>query len=328
MRILLLAGCLAATACSSSSTNDSQAAGGTGGTSGASSGGTGNASTGGSSGGGAAGVGALPACDLQKPFGAPEKVPNVNSAAMDGQARISSDGLTLYFGSSRLDGIDMDLYRATRLKPSDDFSEAARVPVVSTAGAAGNEDAPFLSDNGLELFFSRGVTFEENIFLATRTKTALDFDVGTPVSGINDPAYSDGTPFISAEGTELFFTSNRVGNDWRVFRADRLANGSFTEPEEVAELNTPDSVQDMCPVLDPDGRTLYFASTRNVTDDHDIWMATRTGAGQPFEDLQVLTALVSNQWERPTSISRDGCTLYFERGGTGTFDIWQATRPK
>jgi len=87
------------------------------------------------------------------PWGPPVNLgPNVNSSAQDGSPWVSSDGLELYFHSSRSGGYgSSDLYVARRATPSDRWGQAVNLgPVVNNPYG---ECQPSLSPDGLVLFF-------------------------------------------------------------------------------------------------------------------------------------------------------------------------------
>lgn len=77
---------------------------------------------------------------------------NINTGTHETHASISSDGNTLYFTSDRRGGYGgLDIYRSSR-SASGDWGEAENLgPIINTEG---NEETPFLSDNGKQLYFS------------------------------------------------------------------------------------------------------------------------------------------------------------------------------
>jgi Tol biopolymer transport system component len=82
------------------------------------------------------------------------------------------------------------------------------------------------------------------------------------------------------------------------------------------------------PAISSDELTIYFASSRSGN--NDIWRANRASTAQPFDTPTHVDELASPSQDFPSSISPDGCRIYFwsgRAGGAGDFDIWQATRP-
>jgi len=72
--------------------------------------------------------------------------------------------------------------------------------------------------------------------------------------------------------------------------------------------------------------TLYYAGGTG----NDIYVTTRANTSMPFEPGIPVDGVNSPQFDNPSFISHDGCTLYFvsnRSGGLGGFDIWQARKP-
>jgi hypothetical protein len=82
----------------------------------------------------------------------------------------------------------------------------------------------------------------------------------------------------------------------------------------------------MVPCLSVDGLTLFFV--RNQQGRTDLWMSTRRGPAEKFEEPINLGPQVNRgQYNAGPSLSSDSRTLYFVSnclGGRGVGDIWQA----
>lgn len=77
---------------------------------------------------------------------------------------------------------------------------------------------------------------------------------------INTPA-KETQPALSADGRQLYFTSDRPGGSGQLdlWVSQRQPNGTWSVPRNLGPtLNTPEDEQ--APFLHPDGRTLYFMS--------------------------------------------------------------------
>jgi Tol biopolymer transport system component len=74
------------------------------------------------------------------------------------------------------------------------------------------------------------------------------------------------------------------------------------------------------PDISSDGLSLYFASSRGEYGQDDIWVATRTTINDPWgEPVNLGPNVNSSSIDSFPSISTDGLTLFFGRGGT---TIW------
>jgi Tol biopolymer transport system component len=149
--------------------------------------------------------------------------PVVNSPYAEGASSISADGLTLFLLSNRpgefggVDGPVFDIWVATRETKNDPWSEPANLgPPVNSASA---EEYPHISADGLMLFFNSGVFSSprpggyggSDIWVAMRKTRDADWsepvNLGPPVNN----SFKDQAPRISADGSILYFCSNRPG---------------------------------------------------------------------------------------------------------------------
>jgi hypothetical protein len=148
------------------------------------------------------------------PWGAPENLgPPVNTETWDYNPRISADGLELYFAY----GLDPRLAVTRRETKDAPWGEPEDLgPVVNSWTC---QDGPWVSSDGLVLIFSDfwgcdprpdglGGT---DIWLSRRASKDDDWttpvNIGTPVN----TEFADDAPMISADGSMLYFNSDRPG---------------------------------------------------------------------------------------------------------------------
>jgi Tol biopolymer transport system component len=140
--------------------------------------------------------------------------PTINSSVLDWSPSISADGLLLVFCSNRPDGIvKTDLWMTRRSTTDDPWSEPENLgPPVNSPSI---EATPSISADGLLLFFQStrpgGYGGPVDIWVAMRPTRYANW--GTPVNlgpVINTTGF-DGNPSISADGSTLYFASNRPG---------------------------------------------------------------------------------------------------------------------
>lgn len=139
--------------------------------------------------------------------------------------------------------------------------------------------------------------------------------------------YSDGDPFVSHDGKQIFFVSVRpVGpprKDFDIYVVDRIGNGYSKARNLGGAVNSPDD--ELYPSMAGDG-TLYFASDRSGT--WKTYRAKRSPDGTyPTAELLPAAINAEGSWNFNPFISNDGKTLIFtsqRKGGAGKGDIWAA----
>jgi len=272
------------------------------------------------------------ACDLQKPFGTPSLVPNVNSTDND-YGYVWND-TTMYISSYRSGGAgDFDLWIATRTDTSSPFGAPTVVPLTTGGLNSAKIDIDIsLTSDGLTAYFatSRASTSgATDIWVATRRSTVADFANAAQVANINSPTFQERQPWISGDGSTLYFASSTATGYDDIYRATK-SGSQFGAPTLVTELAMPG--YDFAPVLDASQLTIYFASDRaGGVGSLDVWSATRSSTSVAFGTPTNVTTVNSTGDEFPTALSTDGCILYMassRQGTTGNSDIWQAIRPK
>ncbi len=171
---------------------------------------------------------------------------NIGSAVNSQHAihpSISYDGLSLYFQTHRPGALGhCDIMVATRKSISDPFGAPVFLKNVNTGGP---EWTPDISADGLTLFFMRNPGPPE-IWASTRRTT--DDDFGAPIKlppQVNMPGYTNGIPHLSADGSTLYFLSDRPGGfgAWDLWQVPIMPIVDFNGDGIV------DSV-DMCMMVD------------------------------------------------------------------------------
>lgn len=123
-------------------------------------------------------------------------------------------------------------------------------------------------------------------------------------------------PALSPDGKTLYFCKGSPGNRrvmWIV--VSRLENGAWTTPE-IAPFSG--RYTDIDPTFSPDGKSLFFASTRPTEGtepkkDFDLWVVEKTATG--WTEPRNLGAPVNSAGsETTTSVAADG-TLYIGASG-------------
>lgn len=151
-------------------------------------------------------------------------------------------------------------------------------------------------------------------------KTATLFAPGV----INTDADEYG-PAFTPDGRTVYFTRrvNRKGVE--NILVSTLRNGRWSEPETASFSG---GGEDKEPFVSPDGRRLFFASTRGSGDRRtgfDLWYVERNGDGWG-EPRRLDSTVNSDGYDNYPAVSANG-TLYFasERpGGRGRADLYRS----
>ena len=155
---------------------------------------------------------------LEAAFSEPLPIANVNSSAVELLPHQSVDGLRLYFSSDRVNA-NRDIWVSTRSSRSVDFSTPARITQLSSSAA---DFGPSLSADEREAFIASDRPGGQGMDLWRAVRPDPSAPFGTPenVSTLNGFGY-DTDPRLSLDGTELFFSSSRSGDQvlWSARRA-------------------------------------------------------------------------------------------------------------
>jgi len=149
-------------------------------------------------------------------FGKPVNLgPVVNSQYNDGWGggSVSADGLSLYFDSERPGGsCSRDIWVTTRVTVSDPWGPP--VNLGATVNSASNEECPFISFDGLSLYFSSfrlpclGGQYGGDLWVTTRATPSDPWGppvhLDRPVNSKND----EYCPYVSPDGLLLLFSGN------------------------------------------------------------------------------------------------------------------------
>ncbi len=165
------------------------------------------------------------------------------------------------------------------------------------------------------------------MLVAWGVTSALGVEVGPwKPAGISSPLFESHAAFDPKTGDLYFVRSSRAFEGWRILVSHCTTKG-WSEPKPPAFAG--DGVE-ADPYFTPDGRTLYFISTRSLNGmkgkDLDIWRVDRGSDGiwgSPARLPEPVNSTGAEWFPRPTP---DGW-LYFgsnRAGGLGGNDIWRA----
>jgi hypothetical protein len=274
-------------------------------------------------------------------FGTPTQLgPPMNSSYVESLDCISADGLELYLDSKRPGGVGgWDLWVAKRDTTDADWGEPVNLgPGVNFAA---DDTYACISRDGLELYFNSenrpGGYGGWDIWVTRRATKEAGW--GPPVNlgpAVNGPG-DDGTPWVSADGRELYFLSGKDspaaqagGASIWVARRDTKSDPWGTPVKLGPAINK--SVYQGAPCLSANGLSLFFSDVYpggpfrpGGLGGEDLWVTTRATPDDEWGIPRNLGRPVNSPLhEDSPRLSPDGSTLYFNRGtGFFVFGPWQ-----
>ena len=199
----------------------------------------------------------------------------------------------------------------------------------SPINTPGFEGKPFLSADGLELYFvsdrpgALGGPGDQDIYVSRRTSVNRSWGPPERVPPPISSAFFDITPTISLDGLALYFGSNRPGPfspPWPDLWVSRRASVNHPWGEAVnlgPGVNTPffeGSID-----ISPDQRTAFFAG---VTSDFvfDIFVSRRSSTDEPFGPrVKLPEPINSDGHDYGPALTPDGHTMFFSSGTDNPF---------
>jgi len=272
-------------------------------------------------------------------WSSPENLEAINSTFNEQAPSLSSDGLSLYFGSNRPrpgGSTDTDLWVSRR--SCDDCPWETPVNLGPVVNSSVGDNGPSLSLDGHLLFFTSARTGVglNDIYVSHRANPKDDFGWGPPVllgSGVNTTAFEAGAEYVqSAEDDpeNLYFNRGPSQAAQDIYVAAINRNGETRGSAVlVSELSDP-AANDAAASVRTDGREIFLGSSRiNGSGGLDVWFSTRRSVHEPWSVPENLAAVNSAANDQQPSLSSDGRTLLFasdRSGGSGGTDIWMVTR--
>lgn len=188
---------------------------------------------------------------------------------------LSHDGLTLWFAADRLPaGNGHDLWTSHRSSLDAPWANATRLP--ATINTPSFEQTPFVTSDGLTLYFSRLVNGMFKLLRATRANRSAAFEQPRILRNVNSGICSS-FPCLTKDGLVLVFVHcTGRGEKLRLCYATRSsADEDFGTPQ-MFEPVINGLAEVSGPALSSDGKTLYFASQANSKiGEFSLWSTTR-----------------------------------------------------
>jgi outer membrane protein OmpA-like peptidoglycan-associated protein len=193
-----------------------------------------------------------------------------------------------------------------------------------------DEGAPYITPDGGTIYFTQNGTEDgvgaEDIYVATIDPKGNWINIQNLGENVNT-RYFDSQPFLSPDGQELVFSSNRPGGEGGtdIWMCKRLRSGKWGPAKNLGPLiNT--SGDEKAPMIAPNGTDMYFSSSGHKgLGGYDIFVSTLDGKkgwttprniGRPFNtpDDDLFFRLSSEEDTIFISSNREG--------GVGGLDLY------
>ena len=206
----------------------------------------------------------------------------------------------------------------------------------STVNSSSHDSSPFISADGLSLFFASerpGGSGDFDLWVTTRITTESPWSEPMNLGPSVNSSASDYYPNISHDGLTLYFYSTRGGgiggsDIWITTRAS--VSDSWAPAENLGSIVN-STADEAAPCISSDGLSLLFRSTRSGGfGEADIWQATRPTVNDAWrEPVNLGSAINGSAWDCGVNLSVDGLSLFFHSnrsGGLGNFDLYLSSR--
>ncbi len=205
------------------------------------------------------------------------------------------------------------------------------VPLVEVNRDGVEEWSPFLSFDGLTLYFTRVRSpefYEGRMFQATRTVPWGPFTAVGEVPGpLNSAAGHVMCPQVSPDNLRMYY-NDQVGSVFSLKRSERTdADGPWPQGVPIAELNALGRWLTM-PRLTADELILVFRGGEDMAGQggSDLWIAERSDRHLPFGNVRNLSTVNSRYDDNSPFISPDGLQLLFASNRAGSMQLYMAER--
>jgi Tol biopolymer transport system component len=215
----------------------------------------------------------------------------------------------------------------------DHAPQVSGVTELTALSTTGNERDPWVSDDGLEMYFARqSAGGTSDIYRANRASTSQPWGNVGKLVNLSTSTSDEGRPALSSDERMLALSSN-AGGQFDILVIARPDTGvDFGSPnrDRLGAINT-GATQHYDPFLVNGGKTLYLAPARNGSTQH-IVVSTRAKLEDDFPaatQVPVINSTGAGEGDADPAPSADERVIVFSStrgGGAGQGDLYYATR--
>jgi hypothetical protein len=147
---------------------------------------------------------------VSDPWTAGAVIPGLSSFTASQTPKLTQDELTIVFDAYGTAG-NYDIWTATRPNTSSPFGNIRNLSEINSSAS---DQSPFLTPDGLALYFSSARNGSSQLFRATRQSLSDPFGNLEHLSFF-DSTYGASSPSLSADGTTLFFAQGMSSSGFR-----------------------------------------------------------------------------------------------------------------
>jgi hypothetical protein len=253
----------------------------------------------------------------------PVEIAELSSGAGDDDPSLTNDLLEIYWGSRRPGGYGgEDIWMARRASPSDPWGTAVHVSELSSSFA---ETTMKITGDGLAMYFTSTRGGNADLYFSSRASRSDAWS--TPQLSSLSTVNGDYGAFVQSDLRHVIFCMGDIVANEALYEADRPTPQSpWPAPTRVDELDEPNISE--CDPMEPNPRTLYYASARGDGVTYDIFTAQRSSAADPYGARTAFDpANLPDVNDRDPWVSQDEKLMVFASDRSGVDRLYVTTRP-
>jgi outer membrane protein OmpA-like peptidoglycan-associated protein len=242
--------------------------------------------------------------------------PNVNSRTDEYWPSLSADEQTLVItrlvhNSMNYNLVQEDFYFSNRNENGWSLMKDAGYPL----NTPDNEGAQSISANGKTMVFTvcnrKGIIGRCDIYYSEKEGDQWSFPKN--MGGAINSSSKETQPSLSADGTTIYFASDRPGGKGGldIWKSSKAEDSTWQIPVNLGDsVNT--TGDEMSPFIHPDNNTLYFSSNEHIgMGGFDIFIARRNEKGEWGKVENLGYPINTNGDEIGLIVNASGTTAYY-----------------
>lgn len=174
-----------------------------------------------------------------------------------------------------------------------------------------------------QIYFTT-IDSEENIYFSKKRNGKWS----TPkIASFSDPKYGDADPFLTKDGSTMYFISKRPTNsvdkklDWNIWYADSI-NGTWTNPKPLPSPINSDTSDEYFFSISNKGNVFFSSNRKGGKGSFDIYTASILGKNQFSKPRNVGRPISTGKYEFDPYISPDEKLIIFSINEKGNSSLY------